>query len=354
MRKGSKVFVALSGGVDAVVVAVLLQERCYDVTGVFIKIWQPEFVECTWKEDRLDALRVAVALDIPFKEIDLSEIYKSEVIDEMLDGYKSGITPNPDVLCNRYIKFGALWNWAKKHGADILATGHHARVKETEYGNFELMRGIDNNKDQSYFLWQLTGEDLAHILMPIGELTKREVRNLAIKYKLPVAKKPDSQGLCFVGHVDVHDFLKKFIKTKSGKVLSEDGANIGVHEGAELYTLGQRHGFKVNLKNIDSTPKFVSKINVKENTITVSDDVNYGAIKVVHLTKENWVNYSPKEIEKYFCQIRYRQRPLKCAVSFKEKKIEVNFDKEHVITPGQSLVIYKEEICLGGGIISSK
>lgn len=212
-----KVFVALSGGVDSAVTAALLKERGYSVTGVFIKIWQPEFVECTWREDRLDAMRVAAALQIPFKEIDLSDVYKREVIDDMLKGYKNGITPNPDVLCNKYIKFGALWDWAKKNGADKLATGHHARVRETEDGAFELLRGVDDNKDQSYFLWQLTGDDLSHTLMPVGEMTKEEVRALARKYNLPVANKPDSQGLCFVGHIDMHDFLKKMLKTKPGR-----------------------------------------------------------------------------------------------------------------------------------------
>jgi len=349
-----KVFVALSGGVDSAVTAALLQERGYDVTGVFINIWQPEFLECTWKEDRLDAMRVAASLRIPFREIDLSDTYKKEVIDEMLEGYKSGVTPNPDVLCNRYIKFGALWDWAKKNGADMLATGHHARILKKDDGEFQLLRGMDKNKDQSYFLWQLNSDDLSHTIMPVGEMTKEKVRNLAKKYNLPVAKKPDSQGLCFVGHIDMHDFLKELLKTKPGKVLSENNEEIGDHDGAELYTLGQRHGFRAFENKTENTPKFVTSINVKKNTITVSKDKIAGATGETDIIRENWINGTPEESKTFLCQLRYRQETKECRVVKAEGKTKIRFKKSQVSTPGQSLVVYNEDVCLGGGIIDSK
>ena len=194
----NKVFVGLSGGVDSAVSAALLKEAGYEVTGVFIKIWQPEFIECTWKDDRLDAMRVCAALDIPFRELDLSEQYKKEVVEKMVADYARGVTPNPDVLCNAEIKFGAFAAWAKREGAASIATGHYAQKKDA-VGHFELLRAHDTAKDQSYFLYRLTQADLSRALFPIGGMEKSEVRAQAKRFKLPVADKPDSQGLCFVG-----------------------------------------------------------------------------------------------------------------------------------------------------------
>src|ERR1041385_6375895 len=188
-----KVFVGLSGGVDSAVSAALLKERGYHVTGVFIKIWRPEFIECTWKEDRIDAMRVCAALEIPFKELDLSEVYKKDIIDSMVKDYARGVTPNPDVLCNRSIKFGGFAKWAFDEGADRIATGHYARTE-----NGKLLRGVDEKKDQSYFLHLVSENDLKRTLFPVGEMKKTQVRELAKKFNLPVAQKPDSQGLCFI------------------------------------------------------------------------------------------------------------------------------------------------------------
>ena len=230
-KKTKKVFIGMSGGVDSSVSAALLKEHGYDVTGVFIKVWQPEFFECTWRADRLDAMRVCAKLDIPFLTLNLEKEYKKEVVDYMIDEYKAGRTPNPDVMCNKYIKFGGFFDFAMKHSADFIATGHYARVKKfprgetsgfnpspevSPRGTYQLLAGRDKNKDQSYFLWTLTQKQLQKTLFPIGDIDKPEVRKLAEKYGLATAVKKDSQGLCFIGKIDMKDFLKNYMKEKKG------------------------------------------------------------------------------------------------------------------------------------------
>ena len=242
------VYLGLSGGVDSGVSAALLKERGYEVVGVFIKIWSPEWLGCTSREDRLDAMRVAAHLDIPFREIDLTEKYKKEVVDYMIHEYKIGRTPNPDVFCNKYIKFGVFFDWAISQGADFVATGHYARVKN-ENGVFKMLSGKDQNKDQSYFLWTLSQKQLSKTLFPVGDLEKTEVRTLAKGYKLPNAERKDSQGLCFVGPVDVKDFLAQYVPQKTGDVIDEKGNIIGTHQGAFFFTIGERHGFYGHEKN---------------------------------------------------------------------------------------------------------
>ena len=350
-EKNKKVFVALSGGVDSAVAALLLKQEGYDVTGVFIKIWQPEFLECTWKEDRLDAMRVAVALKIPFKEIDLSDEYRKQVIEEMLSGYREGITPNPDVLCNRYIKFGALWQWAKKEGADMIATGHHARVRKDADGTYSLLRGADSEKDQSYFLCQLTQNDLEHTFFPVGEMRKSDVRSLAERHSIPVAGKSDSQGLCFVGHVHIQDFLKEFIEAKPGTVLSPEGVEIGRHNGAALYTIGQRHGFGIFKKDTKRHPHYIVDVNVDSNTLVASEDKTDLLKKGALVRKMNWIQAPAKN--SLACQLRYRQSPQECTTKEEGGITKIQFDKPQVVVPGQLLVVYDGKICLGGGVIAS-
>jgi len=244
------VFVGISGGVDSAVSAALLQKDGYDVVGVFIRTWHPEFLKCNEEEERRDAMRVAAHLDIPFLTFDLEDVYKREVGDYMIREYKSGRTPNPDVMCNKEVKFGAFLKKALAMGADYIATGHYAqnfgcwtpaiRVSNTRKEDFQLTRGKDSSKDQSYFLWTLTQRQLAKILFPIGHLRKQGVRKLAKKFKLPVAEKKDSQGICFLGPVDLKEFLRHYIKEKKGKVVNERGEVIGHHNGAEFSTLGAR------------------------------------------------------------------------------------------------------------------
>src|SRR3989338_5279788 len=226
---GRQVFVGLSGGVDSAVSAALLKQQGYSVTGVFIKVWQPDFLPCSWREERRDAMKVAIALDIPFLFFDFEEEYKKGVVDTVVREYKAGRTPNPDVLCNKEIKFGAFWKKAKEMGADYIATGHYAQIiPRFDLGISEveprlLLEGKDKEKDQSYFLWTLNRNDLTHILFPVGSLEKGEVRKLARRYHLPVSDKKDSQGICFIGEIRMDEFLSHFISTKPGKVLNTRG-----------------------------------------------------------------------------------------------------------------------------------
>lgn len=367
-----KVFVGMSGGVDSSVSAALLKEQGYDVTGVFIKVWQPEFFECTWRQDRMDAMRVCAKLEIPFVTLNLEDEYKKEVVDYMIREYKEGKTPNPDVMCNKYVKFGGFFDWAMTQGADYVATGHYVRIAEIcrldadKRGKvFQLLAGDDKNKDQSYFLWTLTQKQLSKTLFPVGDIEKPEVRKLAKKYNLSTSIKKDSQGLCFIGKIDIKDFLKNYIEEKKGDVLNEKGEVIGTHDGVFYLTVGQRHGFTINKKTPDDTPYYIIKKDIKNNTIIVSQD----AMKVENTEKNkltikniNWTQgEEPNLSKKYYARIRYRQPLEECMVVKSEGEIEVNFTKsQKAITAGQSVVLYdiypdglsgRGEICLGGGII---
>jgi tRNA-specific 2-thiouridylase len=345
---GHKVFVGLSGGVDSAVSAALLKERGFDVTGVFIKIWQPEFIECTWKEDRLDALRVCAALDIPFQELDLSEEYKKEVVEMMIADYARGVTPNPDVLCNRSIKFGAFASWAKAQGAEGIATGHYAQIRE-EGAHRLLLRARDAGKDQSYFLYRLGQPDLVRTAFPIGGLIKSEVRKAAERFGLPVAQKPDSQGLCFVGEVSMRDFLSRFIALEHGPVIDMRRRIIGEHDGAALYTLGQRHGFTAR---DSSEPHYIVGIDVENNTIRVSGKREDAARRSVLIRDMHWVYREPRFPYETTVQARYHEEPVPAVLSLHESGVFVTFTQPHIASAGQSLVIYEGEMCLGGGTIS--
>ena len=385
-----KVFVGLSGGVDSAVSAAILKQKEYDVTGAFIKIWQPDWLECTWREDRLSAMRVAATLDIPFQEIDLTEEYKKTVIDYMISEYAIGRTPNPDVICNRTIKFGAFKDWALGMGADFIATGHYGRVKEISsappsaatsphnlrarsatrlFGEviglrrvgdqvYQLLAGIDKNKDQSYFLWTLTQDDLSKTIFPVGNLTKPEVRKLARRFGLPNAEKKDSQGLCFVGALDVKEFLSKYIETKVGNVLDEDGKVIGWHHGALFFTIGERHGFTVTNKTPHDKPFYVTVKNMERNTITVSErvciDGTSSAASTVVISNVNWIS-GPIFGKIIQARSRYRQSLENMMVeSFDQEKKSalIKFEKpQTTLASGQSLVMYDGEVCLGGGVI---
>ena len=343
-----KVFVGLSGGVDSAVSAALLKRQGLDVTGVFIKIWQPEFLECTWKEDRLDAMRVCAALDIPFRELDLSSEYKKEVVETMVADYRRGVTPNPDVLCNRSIKFGAFAEWAKAEGAEAIATGHYAQKKDA-VGHYELMRAVDASKDQSYFLYRLKQTDLARAIFPIGGLLKSEVRAEAKRLALPVAHKPDSQGLCFVGDVSMRDFLARYVAVAPGDVIDESGKVIGEHEGAALYTLGQRHGF--TLSAASGTPQYVTGTDIEKNIVRVSARREDGARKSVLLMDTSWVYREPALDRAYLAQARYHEQPVSVTLSKEGETLRATFNSPHIASPGQSLVLYEGDSCLGGGVI---
>jgi len=342
-----KVFVGLSGGVDSAVSAALLKEQGLNVAGVFIKIWQPEFIECTWREDRLDAMRVCAALDIPFHEIDLSEEYKKEVVDTMVRDYGKGLTPNPDVLCNRVVKFGAFAAWARKEGAAAIATGHYAQ-KEEVAGHTNLMRARDAAKDQSYFLYMLGQTDLNRALFPIGGLLKSEVRKEALRLNLPVARKPDSQGLCFIGEVSMRDFLARFLPVTPGPVRTREGKLLGEHEGAALYTVGQRHGF---LTGGSSVPHYVVDVDVTKNTVYVSPRREDAARESVLLEHISWVSRESAEWKGLRAQARYHEEPVGVRIEKQDAHYLVKFETPHIASPGQSLVLYDGDVCLGGGII---
>jgi tRNA-specific 2-thiouridylase len=344
-----KVFVGMSGGVDSSVSAALLLEQGYEVTGVFIKVWNPDWLPCNWKEERRDAMRVAAALDIPFITLDLQEEYKKGVVDYMLDEYKKGRTPNPDVMCNKEVKFGHFLTKARAMGADYIATGHYAQVKEQK-GVYTLFEGKDKNKDQSYFLWTLGQEELAHTLFPVGHLQKSEVRELAEKFKLPTATKKDSQGICFIGKVDMKEFLSHYIESKPGNVLNEKGEVIGSHEGAVFYTIGQRHGFTIEEKTPEDKPYYIIAKNSEANTIIVShkvhEDQALQSIQKIRLGEKSWVG--PTSATPLQARIRYRQEKQKITL----KQDMVTFQKpQDGVSKGQSVVLYRGEECLGGGVI---
>ena len=346
-----KVFVGMSGGVDSSLSAALLKQAGYDVTGVFIRVWSPDFLPCNWKEERRDAMRVAAGLGIPFKTYDFEKEYKKEVVDYMIEEYEKGRTPNPDVMCNRHIKFGSFLKKALKEGADYIATGHYARNIDSK-----LLMGKDGNKDQSYFLWTLNKKDLSKTLFPIGHLEKDEVRKKAKELNLSTADKKDSQGICFLGKINVKEFLKEYIKEEKGDVLNESGEAIGFHDGSYYFTLGQRHGFTITKKTPDDKPYYVVGKDMKKNTITVSNDILKEGLastsKEVEIKNINWISGEPDLGKAYKARLRYRQDLRDCKIEKKNEKFVIAFDEiQENVTPGQSLVIYDKDICLGGGVI---
>lgn len=352
-QEKKKVFVGISGGVDSATSAAILKRDGYDVTGVFIKIWSPEWTRCSMQDDRKDAMRVCAALDIPFREIDCTEEYKKDVIDPMIESYKRGETPNPDVLCNRYVKFGAFFDYAMKEGADFVATGHYAKT-EPSVPDCQLLASKDTEKDQTYFLWTLTQDELAKTLFPIGNLLKSEVRTLAKKLGVPVAEKKDSQGLCFLGDYGVDDFLSAYIKPKQGNVLNEAGEIIGTHDGVQFLTVGSRHGFTVTKQSANAKPFYIISKDIAANSITVSENRESDERnKKIMIRNVHWIQNVPNS-NKLFVRTHHGGRLLPVSVCQKEKGIaEVTFKDSSPLVPiGQSLVFYKDDCCLGGGVVT--
>lgn len=339
--RGRNVFVGLSGGVDSAVTAALLKERGADVTGVFIKGWYPPGMPCTWADDRRDAMRVSAHLHIPFLTLDASKEYKESVIDYLLREYREGRTPNPDIMCNRDVKFGAFHKFAKESGADYIATGHYAQTRDGK-----LFRGVDESKDQSYFLWAVPKEALKDTLFPLGEMRKEEVRKLAKKYDLPNAAKKDSQGICFLGSISVEDFLREEMHPEPGKAIDADGKEIGMHDGAVLYTLGER----VALNNATPGPWYVVSKDLRTNTIVVSKGVPATAsseINPIDLSSTNWFNSELNgEVE-----AQYRYHGPRIRGTHKNGIFMPLASLPEPIVSGQSLVLYNNDECLGGGII---
>ena len=352
MNSNQTIFVGLSGGVDSSVAALRLQKQGYNVVGVFIKVWHPDFMVCNWEQERLDAMRVAAHLNIPFLTCDAEAEYRNEVAHFFIAEYKAGRTPNPDVMCNQHVKFGAFLRFAQAKGADFIATGHYAQRIEGANGP-ELHRGVDSNKDQTYFLWTLTPEQLQYTLFPVGDSPKDIIRGEAEMAGIPTAQKKDSQGICFLGHVDIPEFLSHYIDLVPGPVLNETGEVIGEHTGAFVYTIGQRHGFTLHTTNQSRTPMFVIDTDTKQNTITVgtkeqiletADTVSLGATVLRHTVAVG---------EELVAQIRYRQTPFSVIVTQKDgPSIEITpTDDIQRPAAGQSCVLYRGSLCVGGGIL---
>ncbi|MFD1553740.1 tRNA 2-thiouridine(34) synthase MnmA [Putridiphycobacter roseus] len=388
------VVVGLSGGVDSSVAAYLLKKEGYNVIGIFMKNWHDESVtisdECPWIDDSQDALLVANKLGIPFQTIDLSEAYREKIVDYMFAEYESGRTPNPDVLCNREIKFDVFMKTAMQLGADYVATGHYCRKGETAEGHFQLLSGKDNNKDQSYFLCQLTQSQLAKSLFPIGEMQKSEVRAIAREQDLITADKKDSQGLCFIGKVKLPTFLQQQLKPKTGNVIEipadlpmlveyqseiekEDyktlsqpfvfeenmGEFKGEHQGAHYFTIGQRKGLGIGGTPL---PLFIVQTNTETNTVYVGQGEDHPALnkKALFIKTEDahWVRedlgLKVGEKQDFLCRIRYRQ-PLEKATLFCEAEgTYILFENlQKGISPGQFAAWYQADELIGSGVITS-
>jgi tRNA-specific 2-thiouridylase len=351
---GKKVFVGMSGGVDSSVVAAMLKDEGYEVTGVFIKVWDAPWLPCDWRAERRSAMHVAAELRIPFRTLDLEAEYKKGVVDYMIAEYAAGRIPNPDVFCNKVVKFGAFFDYARNQGADFVATGHYART-EVRGGVARLLTAHDVGKEQSYFLWNISKDALPHTLFPIGALPKAEVRTLAQKYNLPNAAKKDSQGICFLGPISIVEFLKHYVQTSRGAVLNEEGKKIGEHEGALLYTIGQRHGFLVQEKTATSQAYYVVRKDMKKNTITVAPRVDGKTSAVAKGCVLSDVNFiAPKgEWGKGVLVIRYHGEKIPIeSMEFTEQGLRCIFAHPVAdVALGQSGVYYKDDECMGGGII---
>ncbi|MEY2665088.1 MAG: hypothetical protein RLZZ480_193 [Candidatus Parcubacteria bacterium] len=353
MSKAPTVFVGLSGGVDSSVAALRLKKQGYNVVGVFIKVWHPDFMVCNWEAERLDAMRVAAHLEIPFLTCDAVAAYRDEVAHYFISEYKAGRTPNPDVLCNKEVKFGAFLRFAKERGADFIATGHYTQRVEGKNGA-ELHRGIDTNKDQSYFLWSLTNEQLEMSLFPVGDSPKEQIRKEAAAAGIPTATKKDSQGVCFLGHIDIPEFLSHYVELIPGNVLDESGNVIGSHRGALVYTLGQRHGFTLTSHNTERSQYYVIAKDVAANTITVSEKQPMVAPGDTFILRHVLLREQLASGDIVEAQFRYRQKPFESEIQSMTNDEIILRPREQTEKPasGQSAVIYRGSLCIGGGILS--
>ena len=360
-----KVVVGMSGGVDSSVTALLLKQQGYDVVGLFMRNWEYGIKgsQCPNRIEFEDAKKVGELIGIEVIGKDFVEEYRTKVFDVFLEGLKKGLTPNPDILCNREIKFNVFLNEAKKMGADMIATGHYAKIAFYK-DHYVLDTPKDNSKDQSYFLHALSSEQLSHAMFPLGDLTKKEVREIAREHNLPVSDKKDSTGICFIGNQRFDDFITQHLQAIPGNIIDEHGKVIGKHKGLVCYTLGQRKGIGLGgIKETESAnrthkPWFSAKKNMEDNTLTVVQDTNHPLLmsQKVEATHMHWVlDEAPKVGDKLMAQVRYRQQKQACTIiEANEHRVLVEFDKpQRAVTLGQSLVLYDGVYCLGGGFISN-
>jgi tRNA-uridine 2-sulfurtransferase len=353
-----RVVVGMSGGVDSSVTAYLLKQQGYDVIGLFMKNWDDsdEFGFCTATEDFEDVRKVATQIGIPYYSVNFEQEYADKVFRYFLDEYRQGRTPNPDVMCNREIKFGDFLNKAKQLGADYIATGHYAQLKHKEQG-VTLLRGVDPTKDQTYFLYAVLKEQLENVLFPIGHLPKAEVRLIAEEAGLATAKKKDSTGICFIGEKNFREFLSQYLPAKSGEIHTLEGKLLGTHDGLMYYTLGQRQGLRIGgSEQGTGEPWFVVKKNIEHNILYVAQGHNHEALfsKGLVASRLNWLlAKSPQTVFSCTAKFRYRQVDVPVTVTPHDNgTVTVIYaEKERAVTPGQSVVFYDGEQCLGGGII---
>ena len=354
-----RVIVGMSGGVDSSVSAALLLEQGYQVEGLFMKNWDEDdgTEYCTAKEDLADAQAVSDRLGIKLHTANFAAEYWDNVFEHFLEEYKAGRTPNPDILCNREIKFKAFLDYALSLGADLIATGHYVRRAERE-GQTVLLRGIDNNKDQSYFLHAVGAEQIARTLFPVGELEKPEVRRIAERYELATARKKDSTGICFIGERRFSDFLKQYLPAQPGDIETTDGTVIGRHVGLMYHTIGQRQGLGIGgLQGASDDPWYVLRKDLTRNVLVVGLGNNHPWLFSDALTCSSiyWVNeLDVTEPLRLTAKVRYRQADQACTLEKTDSGYLVRFDEpQRAVTPGQSLVLYHGDVCLGGGVIET-
>lgn len=350
-KEKQKVFVAMSGGVDSSVAALLLKKRSFDVTGVYMKNWSdPLADECPWENDIRDFRAVCKKIGIPARLEIFEEEYRKKVVQYLISGYAKGLTPNPDMLCNKEIKFKLFLEKARSMGADLIATGHYV-IKTQRRGQYGLWQAKDDNKDQSYFLSLLSQHQLRYSLFPIGQYTKPQVRAIAKKAGLIVHDKKDSQGICFVGKVKFRDFMRQFIRSKPGLIKTVDGQTVGRHDGLALYTVGQRHGLGIG----GGVPFFVARKEKKTNTLIVSRGGSDASLfsPVLFVRSFSWIaGKTPALPLVCRARIRYRQPLEPCVVKKVAGGYTVHFRRpQRAITPGQFIVLYKGRLMLGGGVI---
>lgn len=338
----------MSGGVDSSVTAALLKEQGYDVTGIYMKNWSQDLpgFPCPWKDDYQDAKRVAVQLGIQFKLYDFEAEYRQKVVDYMIDEYKAGRTPNPDIMCNQEVKFRLFLDTALADGADMIATGHYARIIDGQ-----LYMAKNKDKDQSYFLYRVTGEALDKSLFPLGDFkTKAEVRKKAKSLGLVTADKKDSVGICFVGKVGIKEFLSQYVQAAPGEIVDQNGKKIGRHDGAIFYTIGQRHGLNIG----GGLPYYVIGKNMEKNEVYVTTHLDDKRLwkRELELTDTHWITSAPERDQTYQVRTRYRAPLVLCSLEFGKDNTLVKLQDEiRAVTPGQSAVIYDGERVIGGGIV---
>jgi tRNA-specific 2-thiouridylase len=370
MGRKPRVVVGLSGGVDSAVSAWLLQQQGYEVVGIFMKNWEDDDDSeyCSSNEDFVDAAAVADVIGIEIEHVNFAAEYKDRVFAEFLREYQAGRTPNPDVLCNAEIKFKAFLDHAMRLGAEKIATGHYARVRERELGGsvtrFELLKGLDDGKDQSYFLHRLSQAQLSKTLFPVGELRKTMVRQIAEQVGLPNARKKDSTGICFIGERPFREFLNRYISKEPGPIKDPRGRVIGQHQGLSFYTLGQRQGLGIGgvrekgaqRGGGEHAPWFVARKDIAKNTLWVVQGHDHPWLLSCALEADDvsWIAGTPPAPGSYAAKTRYRQADAPCAFSGAGGGFRLSFEEaQWAVTPGQSAVLYDGEVCLGGGVIAS-